>query len=79
MALGQAYGDGFVGIANSVGVSYIRGDALTVGGLRLAGDIGDSLPRVERNIAGTWTNQGTFPGGSSSSLDIEFETYFLGE
>ena len=46
---------------NPVGIVYLRGNVSTVGGSRLVFDLGDDLPRVEENIAGTWVSQGEFP------------------
>ena len=56
MALGQAYGDGFVGVANygPLTSAFLFGDDHTDGSVRVFYDSGGDVVRHEKLVAGVW-------------------------
>lgn len=68
--VGQAYGDGFVGVANYTEGStvYIKGDADTDGSIRLMFTEGDPTVHLESRTNGVWNDTGLRLSSSSMLL-----------
>ncbi len=56
MSLNQAYGDGFVGVANygTLTSAFLFGDDHTDGSVRVFYDVGGDVVRHEKLVAGVW-------------------------